>query len=133
MNHQMKMIKNKHQKILIWAVLLLIFWSVFNIDFNLHCHIGDNGNLIFHSHPYQKNNNKNQHTANHTHTQIEFIFLNVILNIFSSVAILVLLLFSMLKRRQLFHKDEQSFSFKSLIRYNITSRGPPYYTAVNTA
>ena len=117
----------KYRKILVSAMILLLLCAYYNVCFNLHYHILDDGRIISHTHPFQKDNDKNQQVPNHTHTQTEFILLDIIFKILSFLSIFILMIVFVLKQEKLLHLISHTHNLKSLIQNAITRRGPPLH------
>jgi hypothetical protein len=49
-----------------------------NVFYSVHSHIDENGKMIVHAHPYQKQSQPGSTVPNHSHTKSEFAFLALI-------------------------------------------------------
>ena len=61
-----------------FCAIILIFCIVGFISFSsgfLHTHVGSNGTIIIHSHPFSKTNDNE---TNHTHSAVEFLYYTLI-------------------------------------------------------
>ena len=65
-------------------ILILLFpaisWLIINSTINGHYHKLDNGEIIYHCHPYKHNNNKNSPFEDHKHTESEYFIIAQVSN-----------------------------------------------------
>jgi|GEM_PF-811002 len=114
-------------------ILLAFIWSHFNIYYYSHVHTDENGKIVVHAHPFQKNNPKTQAAPSHTHSRNEFIFLALIGYVHSLFTFLCLLFLFLLKDES---NPQSVFSIlwipASLLYGEIRRRGPPVFVNAST-
>lgn len=71
----------KRNKFVFLTILLpAIFCLYFNQAFNGHYHKLSNGEIIYHAHPFQHQNNNKSPFENHRHSESEYIILALLSN-----------------------------------------------------
>lgn len=117
--------RNKIQPLIVTLILLALMVANFNIFYFVHYHIDDNGKIIVHAHPYQKEDQKSHNAPTHTHSKSEFILLALIYQVLS-LFILYLLFFILfhfkpyLRTKFSYQWNPTAISCKDIFR-----RGPP--------
>jgi hypothetical protein len=120
--------RNKIQQLIILLTLLSLIWANFNVFYFTHSHVDENGRIIVHAHPYQKEDRKSHNAPNHTHSKSEFTLLALIYQVLS-LFILYLLFFIFLFHFNPNLKTKFSFQWNpaEIICKNIFRRGPPSF------
>ena len=114
----------KYGKYFLIIIFPAICWLFINNSINRHSHQLKSGYIIYHAHPYQKENTNNSPFQSHHHSDFELLFLDLISNIVVllgasfSVAIFLILI------KEIKVQTTQTFSY--LDPYTIQRyRGPP--------
>ena len=118
--------RNKIQPLIVALLMLALMGANFNVFYFTHSHIDENGNIIVHAHPYQKDDRGTHNAPNHTHSRSEFTLLALIYQVLSLFTFYVLI-FSFLLNLNLNLKNKFSFKWNpaEIFSKNIFRRGPP--------
>jgi len=105
----------------------IILLGIFNSVVNIHTHVLADGQIIVHSHPFNKDIPQNTPAQKHKHSKSEYTFLT-----FTNLSALLLLLFLgfVLKTRSFSLKIrfvETDTFVKTFFFYKNTLRGPPQF------
>lgn len=92
-----------------------------NKGLNLHSHKLDNGKIVMHSHPFNKNQDSNPFKS-HQHTNIEFLVLEN-LGILFFLVFLTITLFALI-RKKTFYDNNKKGKLK-ILPYSYPGRAPP--------
>jgi len=117
-------VKSTSLKLIISGILLL-FFILFNYSIfcNLHLHTLDNGSLIVHAHPFDKNNNTYP-IKSHSHSNLELLLFNLSLLIEFFIALI--LIFFFLGNSSPYRNLFRSFNLFLCKFYRLpVRRGPP--------
>jgi len=121
----MMLSRNKIQQLIVALILFSLMWANFNVIYFAHSHIDENGRVIVHAHPYQKEGQQNN-VPNHTHSKSEFALLAIIyqvLTLFTSGSLCFAFFF--------YFNSNQKFKFSfqwnptEICCNKILRRGPP--------
>lgn len=118
----MLIINIKYNKIIAFIILLLFLWVNYNIYFNSHYHIGENGQIILHAHPVQKTS---QNSSEHHHTRNEFILLHILYVTFSFVLLFIILFFFILEREKVL-SSKSCHLYLPFTKDGLSIRAPPF-------
>ena len=123
--------KNKIKLLIVILIILSVSWANINLFYFEHKHIDENGKIIVHAHPYQKENQKenkqSQNSPIHTHSQSEFIVISLIYKVLSLITFcLIYIIYRLnfnpnLKSHISFHWNHIQYLLKNIFR-----RGPPF-------
>ena len=113
-----------------FLLLLIIFFSFFaasyNAFFNVHFHVADNGNIIFHAHPYAKSDVSPQPFQSHPHSKLQLLSYELITSLIF-ILIVIFIAFNLFAPNYYFHYFETDrisiIDFLSLP----PQRGPPQF------
>ena len=117
--------RNKIQPLIVIVTLLLLIWANFNVFYFAHTHVDENGRIIVHAHPYQKEGQQSS-APKHTHSKSEFTLLAVIyqiLTLFTSGSLCFAFFF--------YFNSNQKFKFSfqwnpvEVFCQKLLRRGPP--------
>jgi len=117
--------RNKIQQLIVALILFSLMWANFNVIYFAHTHVDENGRIIVHTHPYQKEGQQSN-APNHTHSKIEFAILGLIYQVLTLFT-LSLLFFVFL----FYFNSNQKFKFSfqwnptEIFSNKILRRGPP--------
>ena len=120
--------RNKFQQIIVTLTLFSLIWADFDLFYFTHFHIDENGQIIVHAHPYQKESQKTNNFPKHTHSKREFALLALIYQVLCQFTLFLFLIFFLLN----FNVNlKNSFSFQGnpvqSFCKNIFKRGPPSF------
>lgn len=119
----------KYNKLFISLALLLILWINYNTFYNAHYHVIDDGRIISHAHPFQRNTN-NQNIPDHRHTRNELFVLYQIYRILFLILVFLFLLTFMIHFCKCFF-IYTSAALNSIIINIISIRAPPFFAALH--
>ena len=116
---------NKIKPYLVVFLLLTIVYVNYSIIVNSHYHLDEKDGIIFHSHPYSKENGGSPLSPKHNHTKLDLFFLAQIINILSLflIFLFIIYLFVLTKKRCYYNHNPNIllFGFFLIPQY----RGPP--------
>ncbi len=121
----------KRNKLVFLTILLpAIFCLYFNQAFNGHYHKLSNGEIVYHAHPFQHQNNNESPFENHRHSESEYIILTLLSNPFVLLgAFLVLISPLTIHLKIIGYKPNRLFSSYKY-QYSNVFRGPPEFQSI---
>ena len=121
--------RNKFQQVIIVILLLLsLIWTGFNLVYFTHSHIDENGKIVIHAHPYQRENQKNTNSPKHPHSKRELIILAFIYQVLSHFTCILFFIFFLLNfNTNVVNKFSFQWNPAKFFCKNIFRRGPPSF------
>ena len=111
------------QKIIVLLFLSLIGGFIFNSTYFLHSHIGSNGEITQHAHPFKKNSEDQKSLPKHNHTCSHFLVIDGSSLLFNSVNEVIITPTECLIGEL---KVYQSSDYTDYYYTSLNSRGPPF-------
>jgi len=119
----------KYSNLFFIIIFLLFVWFNFNTFYFAHFHITEDGRLISHAHPYQKNTNTNN-IPDHTHTKNELFVLAQIYKVLFLILFLIFIIKFIINCKNSFFRNYRII-LKSIVLGTIVIRGPPILVPIN--
>jgi hypothetical protein len=115
----------KDKKLIFFLIFIPWGWLNFNILYFGHCHIDDNHEVVFHAHPFQKQNTHTSSFPDHVHSKNDLFLSAFIIKMIGLFIIFSMYVSFTLKKNKRTRLFLCFVSLQNLFYADSLKRGPP--------